>query len=56
MLIYEGTKQDFIIGVENDTIFPEIRDIIYEKMHRNTPDNEFRAWVNSLTNMYIVDP
>ena len=36
MLIYEGTKDNFLVSVEQDTIAIEIENTIYEKMHRHT--------------------
>lgn len=54
MIIYSGSKADFMVQVEEDTIAYTIRDNILEKMHRRTPDAEFRSWVNSLEYMYKV--
>ena len=54
MIIYSGSKADFMDEVENDTIAYSIRDNILEKMHRTTGDSEFRSWVNSLEYMYKV--
>lgn len=54
MLIYEGTKDNFLISVEQDTIAVEIENNIYERMHRHTAKNEFRAWENSMEYMYKV--
>lgn len=54
MIIYGGSKADFMVQVEEDTIAYTIRDNILEKMHRKTPDAEFRSWVNSLEYMYKV--
>ena len=54
MLVYDGTKVDFLRSVENDTIAYEIEENIYEKMNRRTARNEFRAWENSLIYMYKV--
>ena len=54
MLIYEGTKDDFLISVVQDTIAVEIERNIYERMHRHTAKNEFRAWENSMEYMYKV--
>ena len=54
MLVYEGTKVDFLISVEQDTIAYQIEQSIYEKMNRHTAQNEFRAWENSLEYMYKV--
>lgn len=52
MLIYEGTKDNFLMSVEQDTIAVEIENNIYERMHRHTAKNEFRAWENSMEYMY----
>ena len=54
MLVYDGTKIDFLRSVEQDTIALEIEENIYLKMNRHTAINEFRAWENSLVNMYKV--
>ena len=54
MLVYNGTKTDFLRSVEQDTIAYEIEQNIYEKMNRHTARNEFRAWENSLEYMYKV--
>lgn len=54
MLIYEGTKDNFLSSVEQDTIAVEIENNIYERMHRYTAKNEFRAWENSMEYMYKV--
>lgn len=54
MLIYEGTKSNFLKSVEQDTIASEIEQNIYERMHRHTAQNEFHAWENSMEYMYKV--
>ena len=54
MLIYEGTKDNFLMSVEQDTIAVEIENNIYERIHRHTAKNEFRAWENSMEYMYKV--
>lgn len=54
MIIYSGSKKDFMTEVEEDTIAYNIRDSILAKMHRKTNDAEFRSWVNSLEYMYKV--
>ena len=54
MIVYDGTKVDFLNSVENDTIAVEIENNIYTKMHRSTAKNEFRSWENSLEYMYKV--
>ena len=54
MLVYDGLKSDFLQSVEQDTIAQEIEKSIYEKVHRRTARNEFRAWENSMEYMYKV--
>ncbi len=54
MIVYDGTKADFLSSVEQDTIAFEIEENIYQKMNRHTARNEFRAWENSLEYMYKV--
>ena len=54
MIVYDGTKVDFLNSVEKDTIAVEIENNIYNKMHRSTAKNEFRSWENSLEYMYKV--
>lgn len=54
MLVYNGTKSDFLYSVEQDTIAREIEESIYRKLNRHTARNEFRAWENSLEYMYKV--
>lgn len=54
MIVYDGTKTDFLRSVEQDTIAYEIEENIYLKMNRHTARNEFRAWENSLEYMYKV--
>lgn len=54
MIVYSGTKTDFLSAVEADSIAEEIEKNIYEKMHRSTGKSEFRSWENSLEYMYKV--
>lgn len=54
MLIYQGTKTDFMSGMEQDTLPNEIENLIYEKMNRKTPNREYISWENSLQYMYKV--
>ncbi|MCR5546627.1 MAG: DUF2075 domain-containing protein [Lachnospiraceae bacterium] len=54
MIVYSGTKSDFLVSVEADSIATEIEENIYKKMHRCTAQNEFRSWENSLEYMYKV--
>ena len=54
MLIYEGSKADFMKSVDGDTIAIEIEQKLLTVMNRHTARNEFRAWENSLQYMYKV--
>ena len=54
MIVYDGTKNDFLCSVENDTIATDIQDTILKKLGRHTPAAEFTSWVNSLERMYKV--
>lgn len=36
MIIYSGIKSDFMEAIENASIASQIKDNIYNKMHRNT--------------------
>ncbi len=54
MIIYSGSKTDFMGEVETQRIATTIRDTIQEKMHRTTPESEYKSWTNSLQYMYMV--
>ncbi len=54
MIIYDGTKTEFLKSVEEDTIAVEIEENLYQKMSRRIAVSEFRSWENSLEYMYKV--
>ena len=54
MIIYSGTKADFMKKCEADNIAYIVRDSILSKMGRTTGKSEFDSWVNSLEYMYKV--
>lgn len=54
MIIYSGTKHNFIDDVVNDRIANNIEELIYKKMGKRTLSNEFRSWDNSLQYMEKV--
>lgn len=54
MLIYSGTKSDFMIDTENDCLETKLYENIKEKMNRSTGLSELNAWRNSLKEMYIT--
>lgn len=54
MIIYSGTKNDFMHSVEDDAIAAEIQYTMMVKMGRRPNKNEIRSWNNSLQYMYKV--
>ena len=54
MLIYSGTKADFMADTENDCLETKLYDAIKEKMNRSTGLSELNSWRNSLKEMYIA--
>ena len=54
MLIYAGTKSDFMIDTENDRLETKLYENIKLKMNRTTGLSELNAWRNSLNDRLIV--
>ncbi|MCR5272043.1 MAG: DUF2075 domain-containing protein [Lachnospiraceae bacterium] len=54
MLIYSGTKKDFMSDTENDCLETKLYETIREKMNRTTGLSELNSWRNSLREMYIT--
>ena len=54
MLIYNGTKLDFMRDTENDVLETKLYDTIKQKMNRTTGLSEINSWRNSLKEMYIT--
>ena len=54
MLIYAGTKSDFMIDIEHDSLETKLYENIKLKMNRTTGLSELNAWRNSLKEMYIT--
>ena len=48
MLVYNGTKDDFMAKTSNETIAKEIKQNILKKLGRRTTDSEFHSWIESL--------
>ncbi len=48
MLIYAGTKSDFMIDIEHDSLETKLYENIKLKMNRTTGLSELNAWRNSL--------
>ncbi|SEL35866.1 DUF2075 domain-containing protein [Ruminococcus albus] len=54
MIVYDGTKTEFLESVINDTIAYEVEQRILEKMGKKTGEAEFRSWENSMQHMFKV--
>ena len=54
MLIYAGTKSDFMFDTENDCLDKKLYENIKAKMNRSTSLSELNSWRNSLKEMYIT--
>ena len=54
MLIYEGTKKDFMIDLENDVLADDIQNLLYRKMNNRAGRSEYKSWKNSMQYMYNV--
>lgn len=54
MLIYSGTKDNFMADTENDVLVNKLNDLLKTKMYRSPSDSEENAFKNSLKEMYIV--
>lgn len=54
MLIYNGTKREFMRDVESETLETKLYEAIREKMGRATGASELRSWKNSLQAMYFA--
>lgn len=54
MIIYDGTKQDYLEKVNNDELADLLKKQIKEKFHRTTSPSEYRSWVNSSNYMFRI--
>lgn len=54
MLIYNGTKVDFMHDTENDLLETKLYESLKTKMNRSTGLSELNSWRNSLKEMYIA--
>lgn len=54
MLIYNGTKKDFMQDTESDVLEKKLYESIKSKMNRTTGLSELNSWRNSLKEMYIT--
>jgi hypothetical protein len=54
LLIYEGTKKDFMIDLENDALADNLQNLLYTKMNDRAGRSEYNSWKNSMQYMYNV--
>lgn len=54
MIVYQETKEQFLIDVYNDEIDQKIEKQVYEKLHRKTSNSEYNSWMNSMPYMYKI--
>lgn len=54
MIVYDGTKLNFLKSVEQGTIAEEIEKNILSKMGRHTGKAEFSSWNNSMMYMHMI--
>ena len=54
MLIYSGTKADFMADTDSEQLETKLYNAIKEKMNRTTGLSELNSWRNSLKEMFIV--
>ncbi len=54
MIVYSGSKTQFLQSVEMDTIAEEIQKNVLSKLGRHTVSNEYESWENSYQYMYKV--
>ena len=46
MIVYDGTKKNFLTSVEQGTIADEVAARVLSKMGRHTGKSEFSSWKN----------
>ena len=54
MLIYTGTKKDFMHDEDEELLEPKLLKALKDKMHRTTPQSEYNSWRSSLREMYMM--
>ena len=48
MLVYKGTKGQFVQDVLEQRLAEKVKAVIAQKMHRTTQESEYRSWENSM--------
>ena len=51
MLVYRGTKGQFVQDVLEQRLADKVKAVIAQKMHRTTQESEYRSWENSMPYM-----
>lgn len=54
MLIYTGTKKDFMRDEDDELLEPKLLEALKVKMHRSTAESEYNSWRASLREMYMM--
>ena len=54
MLIYAGTKKDFMRDEDDELLEPKLLEALKVKMHRSTAESEYNSWRSSLREMYMM--
>lgn len=54
MIIYNGTKSQFIKDFDDGLLIRTIRENLLKKLGLHTGTSELRSWQNSLPYMYVV--
>ena len=54
MIVYSGSKREFLRSTYNDQIALEIERNVLERLGRHTPESELNSWRNSMQYMYRV--
>ena len=54
MIVYSGSKREFLRSTYNDQSALEIERNVLERLGRHTPESELNSWRNSMQYMYRV--
>ena len=54
MIVYQETKEQFLLDVYNDKIDEKIEKLVFERLNRRTGYSEYQTWMNSMQYMYKV--
>lgn len=54
MIVYDGTKTEFLSSVERGVLADEVASRVLSRMGRHTGKSEFDSWQNSMMHMHMV--